>query len=106
MKSPNARWAYAYGPPADGNARPRSAKTGASSTAPAPVSTQATSETGPAAAASDDGNRNTAEPIMLPTTRAVATQRPMVRRGGSAPAPLVFACSFMALAKTGQARVL
>jgi hypothetical protein len=64
------------------------AKTSASSTAPAPVKAQPTSDTGPAVAASDDGSRNTPEPIMLPSTSAVAIHRPIVRRG-EGPAPFV-----------------
>jgi len=87
------------------------ANTSASSTAPAPVKNQPSSDTGPAAAASDDGSRNTPEPIMLPTTRAVAIHRPIVRLGGAplrcAPLPFVFECWFMTFvgrvtAMTGQ----
>src|SRR5689334_2875475 len=36
-------------------------------------------ETGPAVSASEAGSRKTPEPIMLPTTRAVAIHRPMER---------------------------
>ena len=55
------------------------AKTSASSIAPAPVNTQPSSEIGPAAPASVAGSMNTPDPIMLPTTSAVAIHRPIVR---------------------------
>src|SRR5215218_6180634 len=88
MKSPNARRAYAYGPPVRGSERPRPANTSASRIAPAPVKTQPRIETGPAVPASEAGNRNTPEPIMLPTTSAVAIHRPIVRLSfGRAGAP-------------------
>src|SRR5689334_19299999 len=92
MKSPNARRAYAYGPPVRGNARPRLANTSASRTAPAPVNTHPSIETGPAVPASVAGSRKTPEPTMLPTTRAVAIHRPIVRL--SFGAPLVGATDF------------
>ena len=47
-----------------------------------PVSTQPSSETGPIAA-SADGRLKTPEPIMLPTTSAVAIQMPSVRLSGA-----------------------
>src|SRR5262245_11651824 len=47
--------------------------------APAPVKTHARIETGPAVLASDAGSRNTPDPIMLPTTSAVAIHRPIER---------------------------
>src|SRR5918995_1869448 len=86
MKSPKARRAYAYGPPIFGSARPRLAKTSASSIAPAPVKIHPSSEIGPAAPASVAGSMNTPDPIMLPTTSAVAIHRPIVRLsfGGAA----------------------
>ena len=55
--------------------------------APAPVKAQPIIETGPASAASEAGSRKMPEPIMLPTTSAVAIQRPIERlslRGGAA----------------------
>src|SRR5215218_1587491 len=85
MKSPNARRAYAYGPPVRGSERPRPANTSASRIAPAPVKIQARIEIGPAVPASDAGSRNTPEPIMLPTTSAVAIQRPIERLSFGAP---------------------
>src|SRR5262245_26416042 len=85
MKSPNARLAYAYGPPVRGSARPRFANTSASSTAPAPVNSQPSMETGPAAPARVAGSRKTPEPTMLPTTSAVAIHRPIDRFSFGAP---------------------
>src|SRR4051794_3108059 len=71
-KSPNARRLYSYGPPVRGNARPRLANTIASRNAPAAVTVQPTTLTPAPYAASETGKRNTPEPIMLPTTSAVA----------------------------------
>ena len=79
MKSPNARREYAYGPPVRGNVRPSRAKTSASSIAPMPVKTHPMIDTGPATEASDAGRRNTPDPTMFPTTRAVAMVSPIVR---------------------------
>ena len=79
----------------------------------APVKTHPTSDTGPAAAAGDEGSKNTPDPIMLPTTRAVAIHSPTVRRRGAPLAcallPFAFECPVMAVlgrvrAKTGQMR--
>ena len=47
--------------------------------APAPVNAQPIIDTGPASAASEAGSRKMPEPIMLPTTSAVAIQRPIER---------------------------
>jgi hypothetical protein len=55
------------------------AKTSASRIAPAPVNSQPRIEMGPAAEASVAGSRKMPEPIMLPTTSAVAIQRPIER---------------------------
>src|SRR5687767_14680169 len=87
MKSPNARFAYAYGPPVRGRTRPRFANTSARAIAPAPVNSQPRMDTGPAELASDAGSRKMPEPIMLPTTSAVAIQSPIDRlslRSGAA----------------------
>ena len=73
-----------------GKARPRLANTSASSNAPRPVTAHDTIEIGPAAPASDAGSRNTPDPIMLPTTNAVAIHSPIVRlsfRGRARGAP-------------------
>ena len=94
MKSPNARRAYAYGPPVRGSERPRLANTSASRIAPAPVKIHARIDTGPAVPASEAGSRNTPEPIMLPTTSAVHIHSPIDRfsfgrAGGSPPGETV-----------------
>src|SRR3954447_17143205 len=47
--------------------------------APAPVKSHPNIEIGPAVPASEAGRRKTPEPIMLPTTRAVAIHRPIER---------------------------
>src|SRR5690349_5569831 len=79
MKSPNARRLYTYGPPVSGYVRPRRANTSASSMAPTPVRASATMLIGPYAP-SEAGSRKTPDPIMLPTTSAVAIVRPRPRR--------------------------
>src|SRR6478752_1952048 len=77
-KSPNARRAYAYGPPVSGYARPRFANTSASRIAPAPVNTHASNEIGPVDA-SDAGSPKTPDPTMFPITSAVAIHSPSDR---------------------------
>ena len=62
-----------------GCARPRFANTRASSIAPMPVKTSARIEAGPASPASTAGSVKMPEPTMLPTTSAVAIQRPIER---------------------------
>jgi hypothetical protein len=47
--------------------------------APIPVNSQATTETGPAVPAMAAGSRKIPDPIMFPTTSAVAIQRPIER---------------------------
>src|SRR3954471_12760438 len=78
-KSPNARWAYAYGPPDLGMAPPSRANTSPRSSAPAPVNTHARIEIGPAALASAAGSRKTPEPTIFPITSAVAVRVPIER---------------------------
>src|SRR3954468_9803093 len=58
-KSPNARCAYAYGPPDLGIARPMRANTSPSNSAPTPVKTHARIEIGPAALARAAGSKKT-----------------------------------------------
>ena len=62
-----------------GCARPRLAKTSASSIAPRPVKTSDRIEIGPASPASTAGSVKMPEPTMLPTTSAVAIHRPIDR---------------------------
>src|SRR5688572_11985941 len=58
--------------------------------APIPVNSQATTETGPAVSAMAAGSRKIPDPIMFPTTSAVAIQRPIERLSlGFAASPLV-----------------
>src|SRR5690349_2032499 len=78
-KSPKARRPYAYGPPVRGNPRAIRANTHASSSEPAAVNAQPTRLMLPKAA-SALGSRKTPEPIMLPTTKAVARPSPRPRR--------------------------
>src|SRR6476659_5183534 len=79
VKSPNALRLYAYGPPVAGTRRLSDANVNASSSEPADVKIQPIMLM-PPYAANDAGNKNTPDPIMLPTTSAVALPRPMARR--------------------------
>jgi hypothetical protein len=75
------------------------AKTSASNIAPAPVKTHPISEIGPAAPARVAGSMKMPEPIMLPTTSAVAIQRPSVRLSfGGAVRLSAGACAVAAMA--------
>src|SRR6185437_10589227 len=77
-QSPNASRLYAYGPPARGARFDRRKNTPASSSAPAALMSHPI-RLYPPYGASDAGNRNTPEPIMLPSTSVVTVTRPICR---------------------------